>query len=296
MTKQHKLTDIFEQQRLRLFRQAYGMLGRVAPAEDVVQEAWLRWQKQDMETIRSPAAFFSTVVHRICLDELKKARHQRERYIGPNLPEPLLEAPTRTPDEELELAESLSMAMLVILDELSPVQRAVFILRELFEYDYETISDVVNKSTAHCRKIAQRARDQIHDRKPVFERKPAAQQGLVKALLEAVQRQDLAEVEALLAEDSVLYSDGGGKVTAARKPIYGSNKIARFLVGIQKQAPEGKKWWLEYTSVNGEPGMIIRVEGQLYNVWSFHIEEQKIESIYVVLNPNKLGTAKKQLS
>lgn len=295
MDPQNKHTEIFEQQRPRLFRQAYAMLGRVAPAEDAVQEAWLRWEKQDVNSIRSPAAFLSTVVHHICLDELKKASHQREEYIGPNLPEPLLEAPVQTPEEEMELAESLSMAMLMVLDELSPVQRAVFILRELFDYDYESISAIVDKSTAHCRKIAQRAREQIRRKKPKFRHKPSEQQNLVKDLLEAVQQQDLEKVEALLAADSILYSDGGGKVTAARKPIYGGNKIARFMIGIQKQAPKGKKWWLEYATVNGEPGMIIWIEGEVYNIWSFHIEKQLIKNIYVVLNPEKLKTAKKQL-
>lgn len=296
MSTENKHTEIFEMQRPRLFRQAYGMLGRVAPAEDAVQEAWIRWQKQDINSIRTPAAFLSTIVHHLCLDDLKKASHQRENYIGPNLPEPLLEAPVQTPEEEMELAESLSMAMLMVLNELSPIQRAVFILRELFEYDYESISGIINKSTAHCRKIAQRARNQIRNQKPQFERKSSEQQNLVKELLKAVQQQDLKEVEALLAGDSILYSDGGGKVTAARKPIYGSNKIARFMIGIQKQAPQGKKWWLEYSAVNGEPGMIIWIEGEVYNVWSFHIEDGKIKSIYVVLNPDKLETAKRQLS
>lgn len=287
--------QIFEKERPRLFRQAYGMLGRVAPAEDAVQEAYIRWQKQNTDQIRSPSAWLSTVVHRLCLDELKKAHNQREQYIGPYLPEPVLETPDQTPEEDVELAESLSMAMFVVLDSLTPVQRAVFILREMFDYDYSAISEIVKKSTANCRKIAQRAREQVRSHKPHFDPRLAEQQELVKILLDAVQRRYLAGIEELLAKESILYSDGGGKVTAARKPISGSSKIARFLVGIQKRGSQDKKWWLEFKFVNGEPGMIVWLEGEVYNVWSFHIEEGQIQSIYVVLNPDKLSHLKKAL-
>lgn len=289
----NKSTEIFEIHRPTLFRLAYSMLGRIAPAEDAVQEAYIRWQKQNIEQIKSPKAFLSTVVSRLCLDEIKSARSRREQYIGPNLPEPFLSAESETPEEKMELTESLSMAMLVVLDQLTPVQRAVFILREVFDYDYASVAKMIDKSESHCRKIAQRARDQIHDNKPQFERNSVEQHKLVKTFIEAVQQGDLSEIESMLADEAILYSDGGGKVTAARKPVAGADKIAKFLVGIQKKGLKDADWWIEFKDINGEPGMIIWFEGEIYNVWTFHVENREIQSIYVVLNPDKLVHLKK---
>lgn len=280
-------TEIFESHRPELFRLAYGMLGRITLAEDAVQEAFIRWQKQDIDQINSPKAFLTTIVSRICLDEIKSARNQREGYIGPNLPEPVLTSDVKTPQEEVELAESLSMAMFVVLDELTPIQRAVFILREIFDYDYASISEIINKSESHCRKIAQRARDQINKTKPRFEIS-TKQQEFVSKFVTYVQQGDVNEIEKMLAKEAILYSDSGGKVTAARKPIYGPNKIARFLVGIQKSAPAEREWKIELRNINAEPGMIIWIDKKLYNAWSFHVEDGKIRSIFVVLNPEKL--------
>lgn len=290
-----KTTEIFEAHRSALFRLAYGMLGRVAPAEDAVQEAFIRWQKQEPDQIQSPKAWLSTVVSRICLDELKSARNRKEEYVGPNLPEPILVSKSETPEDEAELAESLSMAMLVVLDKLSPIPRAVFILREIFDYDYALIAEIINKKEAYCRKIAQRAREQIRDNKPRFGRNSANQHNLVIAFLEAVQSGNLSKIEKLLAEDAILYSDGGGKVTAARKPVASAGKIAKFLVGIQKGLPKTVEWSTEFRDINGEPGMLIWLEGEIYNAWSFYIEEQKIQNIYVVLNPDKLEPLKRMV-
>lgn len=288
-----KTADIFEQHRPDLFRLAYGMLGRVAPAEDAVQEAFLRWQKQNPEQIRSPKAWLSKVVSRICLDEIKSARNRREQYIGPDLPEPLLTSGESPPDEKMELAESLSLALLMLLDELTPVERAVFLLREVFDYDYGSVSDIIQKSEANCRKIAQRARDHLREKRPGFERKPEIHHQLVNSFIEAIKDGNLSQMESLLAEEAILYSDGGGKVTAARKPVAGAKKIAKFMVGIQKGIPASTNWWTEYREVNGEPGMLVWMEGELNNVWSFHVEKGKIRSIYVVLNPDKLEHLKK---
>lgn len=283
----NRSAEIFEEHRPDLFRLAYGMLGRVSTAKDTVQEAYLRWQKQDPEQIDSPEAYLSTIVSRLCLDEIKSAKNRREQYIGPNLPEPVMTT-DNSPEDDLELAELLSMAMHVVLEQLTPVQRAVFILREIFDYDYASIAEMINKSEAHCRKIAQRARDQIREKKPHFDEKPKENHELIAAFTEAVQGGDLSEIENMLAKEAILYSDGGGKVTAARKPVKSASKIAKFLLGIQKQVPENSEWRLELTDINGEPGMVVWLDGELYNAWSFHIEDGKIESIYVVLNPDKL--------
>lgn len=279
-------TKIFEQNRPRLFRIAYGMLGRVAPAEDAVQEAFLRWQTVDTETIQSPDAYLSTIVSRICLDEIKSARNRHEQYIGPDLPEPLLETDSHTPEENSELADSLSMALLVVLKKLTPIQRAVFILHEIFDYDYSHISGIINKPEANCRKIAQRAREQVGKNKPRF--KPAEEQHhrLVKLFIEAVKDGQTTELENMLAEDAIFYSDSGGKVPAAGKPVKGSKKITRFMLGIQKKAPE--EIHFEFRHVNGYPGIVAYIGGKLHSVWSFSIEQEKIRNIFVVLNPEKL--------
>lgn len=282
----NKSTEIFESYRPSLFRLAYGMLGRVAPAEDAVQEAFLRWQKQDIGQINSPQAFLSTIVSRLCLDEIKSARNQREKYIGPNLPEPFLAEESETPEEKMELAESLSMALLVVLEQLDPIQRAVFILREVFDYDYASVAEIINKSKSHCRKIAQRARESVQEKKPRFEKNTKEQQELVTAFINAMQDGELAEMENMLAEEVILYSDGGGKVSAARKPVAGSAKVAKFLTSLQKRVTQFFR--IEFADINGEPGLLAYLDEQLNNVWSFHIENNKIQSIYVVLNPDKL--------
>lgn len=284
--------EIFEQYRPELFSLAYSMLGRITAAEDAVQEAFIRWQKQDLEQIRSHRAYLSSIVHNLCLDELKSAKSRREQYIGPDLPEPMLTVEGENPQEKVELTESLSMALLVVLEQLTPVQRAVFLLREVFDYDYASVAEIVNKSVPHCRKIAQRAREKVRDKRPSFGEKTTNQHELVTAFIKAVQEGDPTEIEQMLAKEAVLYSDGGGKVTAARRPVAGAGKIAKFLVGIQKQAPKDAEWWIEFKNINGEPGMIIRLEGEVYNVWSFHIEDDKIQNIFVVLNPDKLAHLK----
>lgn len=174
--------DIFEEHRSALFRLAYGMLGRVAPAEDAVQETFLRWQNQDLNQIHVPKAWLSKVLNRICLDEIKSAKNRKERYIGPDLPEPLFTEKSDTPEEAMELAESLSMALLVVIDRLTPVQRAVFLLREVFDYDYITISSIIDKSEPNCRKIAQRARSLVREKRPEFGKNIIGQNRLVSRL------------------------------------------------------------------------------------------------------------------
>ncbi|MEX2347253.1 MAG: RNA polymerase sigma-70 factor [Balneolaceae bacterium] len=285
-------TETFEQNHPRLFRIAYGMLGRVAPAEDAVQEAFLRWQKVDTGSIKSAGAYLSTIVSRICLDEIKSARNRREQYIGPDLPEPLLQTDNRTPEGNAELADSLSMALLVVLKKLTPIQRAVFILHEIFDYDYSHISGIINKPETNCRKIAQRAREQVGKNKPRFKPAEEQHQKLVKLFIEAVKDGQTADLENMLAEDAIFYSDGGGKVTSAGKPIKGFQKITRFLMGIRKKAPEGTHF--EFRHVNGHPGVVAYIGDNLHSVWSFFIEEGKIRNMYVVLNPEKLEHLKKR--
>jgi RNA polymerase sigma-70 factor, ECF subfamily len=282
----HESTKIFEQHRSLLFRLAYGMLGRIAAAEDAVQETFLRWQKQDMKQIQSPKAWLSKVVNRICLDEIKSARNQKEQYVGPDLPEPLFTERTDSPEETLELAESLSMALLVVLHRLNPVQRAVFLLHEVFDYDYASISSIVDRSESNCRKIAERARNLVREERPEYDKNSNEQSHLVRRFVEAIRNRDMPEIEHLLAEDAIMYTDGGGKVSAARKPVQGAGKIAKLITGGPKELAQPYR--IEFKEINGEPGMVLWAKEQLHNVWSLHIEKDKIKSICVVLNPDKL--------
>ena len=228
-----------------------------------------------------------------CLDELKSARNKREAYIGPDLPEPLMAETSSSPDKSLELAESLSMALLVVLNRLSPIQRAVFLLHEVFEYDYASISSIVDRSESNCRKIAQRARDIVREEKPLFEEDITRRNRLVQKFMEAVRDGDMPEIERLLAEDAVMYTDGGGKVAAALKPVQGAAKIAKFMVGVQKKT--GAEYRATFKEINGEPGLILWMDNHFYGVWSFHIEGGRIKSLYSISNPDKLEHIKRTL-
>lgn len=277
---------IFEQHRDHLFGIAYRMLGRVAPAEDIVQEAYLRWRDADTDAVRSPRAYLSTVVTRLCLDELKSARARREEYVGPWLPEPLVEETGEGPERATELADSLSMAFLVLLETLTPVQRAVFLLREVFDYAYSEIADLVGRKAATCRKIAQRAREHIDEENVRFEPSKDVHQRLVEQFFAAVEDGDMDQLEAMLGEDAILYSDGGGQVTAAQRPIYGANRIARFMLGIAGKAPDGLT--TTFAEVNGRPGLVAYVDGTPQSAWAFHVEAGRIQTVYAIVNPEKL--------
>lgn len=274
----------FEQQRPLLFSIAYRMLGSVMEAEDAVQETYLRYMATDVDAIQSPKAFLSTVVTRLCLDQLKSARVKREEYFGPWLPEPLLTVDA--PEELLARHESISMAFLLLLETLSPVERAVFLLREVFDYDYDAIAQIVGKSEANCRQLHSRAKKHIHCGRPRFTPPPQEQQQLVSKLFVAMQRGDSDAFAALLAEDVELRSDGGGKAAAATQPLHGRATVMRFLLGIYSRRPPNTT--AEFTEVNGAPALVVRVDGKLENVMSFEINGASISAIRIVRNPEKL--------
>lgn len=274
----------FEQQRPLLFSIAYRMLGSVMEAEDAVQESYLRYMATDADAIQSPQAFLSTVITRLCLDQLKSARVKREEYFGPWLPEPLLTADA--PDELLARHESISMAFLLLLEMLSPVERAVFLLREVFDYDYETIAQIVGKREANCRQLHSRAKKHIHSGRPRFTPLPQEQQQLVGKLFAAMQLGDSEAFAALLAEDVELRSDGGGKAAAATHPLAGRQTVMRFLMGLYNKRPPNSS--IELTEVNGAPAWMVRVGGKLENVMSFEINGAGVSTIRIVRNPEKL--------
>ena len=278
-------TDTFEKHRDRLQALAYRMLGRVQAAEDMVQDAYLRWRSADPDTVDDPAAYLTTIVTRLCLDELDAAHHERDSYTGPWLPEPVVE-PMDRPDRTTEQSDAVSFAVLVLLERLPPRQRAVFVLREVLDTPYARIADIVDESEAYCRKLAQRARAQIDAADAESNVSATAQADLVEQFVTAIQNEDAETVAQTLAKDAIVTSDGGGKVTAARRPVETREHITRFLLGVADQAPEALTPHL--VRVNGRPGLLATVDGTPQSVWFFHVRHGRIQNAYAVLNPDKL--------
>lgn len=283
-------TEVFAEYRPLLFSLAYRMMGSVADAEDVVQEAFLRWHRategHDETAVRSPRSYLCTVVTRLCIDQLKSARAKREVYVGPWLPEPLVQPEAGNPSERLELEDSLSIAFLVLLESLSPEERAVFLLRQVFDYEYAEIARIVNKSEANCRQMVHRAQQHLAARRPRFDATPEQREQLTHTFMQTCANGDMEGLLALLTQDIVLYSDGGGKAQAAVKPVYGADKVARFIFGVLSKAPQG--FTAEVAVVNGQPGIVCYVNREPYTVLSLDTADGLIQGIYIVVNPDKL--------
>jgi RNA polymerase sigma-70 factor (ECF subfamily) len=274
----------FDEHRKVLFGVAYRMLGTVADAEDMVQEAYLRWREAPHGEIDSPRAYLTTVVTRLCIDHLRSARVRRETYVGPWLPEPVLA--DALPDEPVAMAESLSMAFLVLLESLTPAERAALLLREVFDYEYAEIAEALGKTEANCRQLVRRARERISDRRPRFSASPDEQSRIVEQFLAAVGTGDIAGMVGMLAADATLVSDGGGKVKAALNPILGADRVARFFAGIAPKLPPNLR--THAAVVNGQPGVVATLDGHPQGVLAFRIGSAGIESVYLVSNPDKL--------
>lgn len=270
-----------------LFAIAYRMLGGVSDAEDVLQDAFLRWHRARAAgtVVESPKAWLSAVVTRLCLDQLRSARVQREQYVGPWLPEPIGTAAEPDVADTAILNESLSTAFLLLLETLSPKERAVFLLHDVFAYPYAEIADIVDESEPYCRQLARRARAHLADRRPRFSASPVDQQRLAERFLAAVVDGDLPTLVATLAEDVTLRSDGGPNAKAARRPIHGATDVARLFLGLLRKAPPGLVSTVE--PVNGRPGIVIRLAGRPFSVLTFEAAET-ITDIQLVVNPDKL--------
>jgi RNA polymerase sigma-70 factor, ECF subfamily len=276
----------FAAERPRLFALAYRMLGSAADAEDVVQDAYLRWRRAADEAIASPRAFLSTVVTRLCIDELRAARTLREDYVGPWLPEPLVDEHAPAPSESVALAESLSMAFLVVLERLAPVERAVYLLREVFDYDYADIAAVVGRSAESCRQILHRARERVVAERPRARVSSEEQERLTREFFATLATGDVGRLAAMLAHDAVLWSDGGGKTAAARNPIRGADRVARFFVGLARKAPPD--FSTRVARVNGRAGVVAYVGGWPYAVITLDTEDERVRAVRIVVNPDKL--------
>jgi RNA polymerase sigma-70 factor (ECF subfamily) len=273
----------FQDLRPLLFGLAYRMLGRRADAEDVVQDAYLRWQSAPAEEVRLPKSYLTTIVARLALDELKAAYRRRETYVGTWLPEPLVQPAGTKP---MEMAESLSLAFLRLLETLSPVERVAFLLREVFDAKYEEVAAALETSEANSRQIVARARKHIHERRPRFAVGRDSQSAVLREFLAACATGDPSQLTALLSEDAVLYTDGGGKVSAALNPIVGADRVVRFLIGVGRKIPALS---VEFADVNGGVGAILLEAGRPYGVMALDVTtEGLIASLYVVSNPDKL--------
>jgi RNA polymerase sigma-70 factor (ECF subfamily) len=276
----------FEAHRDHLEELAYRMTGRVSVAQDLVQDAYLRWRRADHGSVHSPKSYLTTVVTRLCLDELKSAWSRREEYPGPWLPEPQVEE-ARGPAERAEQVEAVSMALLTLLDTLSPVQRAAFLLREVFDYEYEAVAEVLGRREAHCRKIVQRARDRIQEGSPHDRASAEQKERLVEQFFEAVEKGEPEQLARTLAEDATLYSDGGEEVAyAAKRPIYGAERIERFMMAIRENASEALN--VRRAFVGGGPGFMVYQGKRPQSAWSFAVSGGNIQAVYAVVNPKKL--------
>ncbi len=283
--------DSFAACRPRLLGIAYGMLGELTEAEDIVQDAWLRWERADRGAIGNPEAFLVTVTTRLGLDRLRMARARREVYVGPWLPEPLV-TDAETPETKAIEAERLNLALLGALERLNPAERAVLVLRDVFDLEYAEIADALDKTPANVRQIAKRARDHAGDPSRRGRVSPEERQRLADAFLAAAVSGDIDRIRDLLAADAVMYSDGGGVVSAARKPIYGASKIARFMVGVQRKASYPTDPIFTRVLVNGDPGVRMdSVADGFLSIIAIEVAGDAVQSIRFFTNPQRFPVA-----
>jgi len=286
----------FQELRPYLFSVAYRMLGRASEAEDVVQDAWVRYQTAAPDKLDSLQAYLTTIVTRLCLDRMKAARTTREQYVGPWLPEPVLTDGPTSPEQLMARYESITMSFLVLLETLTPPERAVFLLREVFDYDYDAIAGMLDTTAANCRQLLSRAKSRIAEGRPRFTGEPDTQRRLVEAFVGAMERGDAGELAVMLADDVQFWADGGGKVAAAGRPLFGRDLVLKLLVGLRRTAATfGLSLSSDVSLVNGEPAIIVRVGDRIDSVYVCSIAHGVITTIRAVRNPEKLEYLKGQM-
>jgi RNA polymerase sigma-70 factor (TIGR02957 family) len=291
--------DEFESYRPLLFSIAYRMLGSASDAEDVIQDSWVRSADAQPSDLRSTKAWLTTVVTRLCLDRLKSARAAREQYVGPWLPEPVLTSSEERPDAMLQRDESVTLAFLVLLETLSAEERAVFLLKEVFDYSHDEIAGMLEMTAANARQILHRAKARVAERRPRFTGDPEAKRAMAKRFLAALSANDPAALTGLLAEDVGFWGDGGGKVTASRRPLSGRDAVLNLLLGINRVAaaqgvlPDVS---VNVIDVNFEPALAMRIRGQLDSIYALEIRDGAIQAIRAVRNPDKLAFIERQLA
>lgn len=283
----------FEKHRPHLFGIAYRMLGEVAGAEDVVQEAWLRWQRAEPQSVRDPRAWLSAATVRLALDALRAARARRETYVGPWLPEPLLPDDMRTvdraPDAGAELASDLSLALMHALERLTPEERAALILHDSFDCDYAEIASMLDKSEAACRKLVSRAREHVRTDRPRFTVSTERHRALMERFLAASAAQDVSQLMPLFAEDIVFYSDGGGRAPAALKPVRGAWNVSRLIGGLLRKFFPAPRPDIVFVELNGRPGFVFFMDDAPASALTLETDGERITALYVMRNPEKLA-------
>ena len=280
-------TDAFEARRPRLFGLAYRMLGSRAEAEDTLQDAYLRWHEVDRASVENPEAWLVTTTTRLAIDRLRRLKTERDAYVGPWLPEPLLTAPP-PPDRDVSLAEDLSLAFLTLLERLAPEERAAFLLHEAFDIGYPQIAAVLDRTEAACRQIVHRARERVRGERKRFETSEAAKAALLRRFTAALDARDEPTLLALFAPDATWTADGGGKTAAAPRPIVGAERIVKLVINLRE------KFWaanrvLEMASVNGETGLCVRDGDQVAAAMAIDTDGERIFAVYAVVNPDKLS-------
>ncbi|EIM76964.1 RNA polymerase sigma factor SigJ [Nitratireductor aquibiodomus RA22] len=274
---------IFTGLRPGLIRLAYRMLGSVADAEDIVQDAWLRWLSHERSDVREPAAFLRTIVTRLCVNELKSARRRRETYIGPWLPEPFFD-----PENEGELAEDITLPLMMALERLSPLERAAFLLHDVFGVGFEEISAALGRDAAACRKLASRARLHIHQARPRFSATKEEGRALATAFYTASRTGDMQALNGLLTKDVVIYTDGGGRVAAPTSPSTGIDAALKFFRGLARYFARSPSRLVRYATIDGLPGFITIEAGGIVQTSAILVNDGRIAAIYVTRNPEKL--------
>jgi RNA polymerase sigma-70 factor (ECF subfamily) len=283
---EHERLEIFSTLRQRLLGIAYRMLGSASDAEDMLQETFIRWQSSEV-AIESPEAFLVTIITRLCLNHLQSARVKREQYFGQWLPEPVFTAPAADTYPAFEMSESISMAFLFLLERLTPLERAVFLLREVFEYEYAEISRIVEQGEANCRQILRRARQHVRQERPRFVPSQQQQEELIERFLQASAQGDMDGLLSLLSKEIVVYADGGGKTTAVPNPVYGAWNVVRFLLGARRKVLPGDLV-RQVMQINGAPALVSYLHGRPHSVLCFNMAGGEIRNIYIVSNPDKL--------
>lgn len=279
-------TSVFQRQRARLNGIAYRMLGSADDAEDILQDAYLRWHRADPERLQSPEAWLVTTVTRLCIDRLRSARVEREVYVGPWLPEPIVTVAPPSPDAHVELASDLSTALLVLLERLAPEERAAFLLHDVFDTEYHEISLILGKNEAACRQVVHRARERVRTDRPRFEVSETARTRVLDQFLTALQTEDQAALVSLLAEDVTWTADGGGKVRAALKSVHGSKLVSRFALGIWRRYLAATTF--RRMTINGEAALVAFKDDRPFSVFTIATDGLRIFSVFAVVNPDKL--------
>jgi len=279
--------DAFEPVRPRLYGLAYRMLGSRAEAEDVVQEAYVRWHQSDKAVIRNAEAWLVTTTTRLAIDRLRALKTEREAYTGPWLPEPIMHNTPPSPDTHLELASDLSIAFLVLLERLGPEERAAFLLHDVFDFDYPQVASVLDKTEAACRQIVHRARTRVRSARQRFEVTEAAKANLLRKFTDAVAARDEQTLLSLFAPDATWTADGGGRTAASPRPIVGADRIAKLVIGL-RQRLQSETTSIELVEVNGETGLLVRTDGQVIAIMAFETDGERIHAVYAVVNPDKL--------